>query len=516
MPEETQEQQQTDAEATGDDVQDDLPANAVAVEDVGTLKKKVTITVPRERIDAKLDEMFGELHHSAQVPGFRPGRAPRRLIEKRFAKEVGQDVRNALIGESIGDAIEKSDLQTLGEPDVDLDEIELPASGEMAFSFQVEVMPTFELPELKGIKVQKPPFEVTDERIGEYVQQLAQGRATFAESEGPAGEGDIVTADATIIGEDIDDHKTRDLQLRVAPGQVEGLPLVDLGNQLAGKKVGQSATIKTTVPEAHPNQQWRGKEVSIEITISQLRKRILPEVNDEFAEATGFDSVAQLRKFVGERLESQADAQIRRDMRDQIVKYLLANTEFDLPDAFVARHTERVLQRRYVDLLYQGVSQERIEENLTQLQAEASQQAMRGLRSSFILREIADRQEINADDDEVNARIAEMAQQSKRRPQRVREELQRDGTISQVEISIREEKALDKLLEQAEIVDAPPVEAGEESEKKAKKTKKAKKAKKTAASKADSDEKKPAKPTAAGKARKSTGKKAPKKDTKKE
>jgi len=499
------EEQQTDTEASQADGQDDLPENSVAVEDVGTLKKKITVTVSRERIDAKLDEMFGQLRRSAQVPGFRPGRAPRRLIEKRFGKEVAQDVRNAIIGESMGGAIEKSRLQTLGEPSIDLEEVELPEGGEMSFSFEVEVMPRFELPELKGIKVTRSPFEVTDERVDEHLRYLAEGRASFEEGTGPAGEGDIVTADARIFGEGIDELRREGLTLRVAPGQVEALPLVDLGKALTGKKVAQSATIKITVPEAHPNEQWRGKEVSVEITISKLRKRVLPEVNDEFAEAMGFDSLAELRRFVSERLESRAESQIRRAMREQIVEYLLDNTQFDLPEGYVARHTDRSLQRRYVDLLQRGVSQERIEENLTELQAAASEQALKELKSSFILRRIAEDEGISADESEVNARIARMAQSVNRRPDRLREELQRDGTIDQVAIVIREEKALDKLLEQAQIVDAPPPEGPSQEPARddggAKKVKKTKKTAKKTAQEA------PAKPKDVRKAKRSARKK---------
>ena len=143
-------------EAATDQPEDNLPKNTVEVEDAGTLKKKITVTVYRDKIDAKRDEMFGELGTSAQVPGFRIGRAPKRLLEKRFGKEVSQDVRNSLIGESVGEAIKETELKTLGEPDIKLDEIELPDTGDLSFSFEVEVAPEFDLPKLKGIPVNKP------------------------------------------------------------------------------------------------------------------------------------------------------------------------------------------------------------------------------------------------------------------------------------------------------------------------------------------------------------------------
>jgi len=191
MPDQTQPQRQDDGLYT-EEPKDNLPENTVAAEDAGVLRKKVTVTVPRQRIDAKFNEMFGELSKTAMVPGFRIGHAPRRLIEKRFGKEVGEDVRNALVGESIGKAVEKVNLKTLGEPDLDLDKITVPDSGEMTFSFEVEVAPEFTLPQLTGIKVTKPKLELTDQRVDEALEQYRLGQVRYEATDHPAAEGDAV------------------------------------------------------------------------------------------------------------------------------------------------------------------------------------------------------------------------------------------------------------------------------------------------------------------------------------
>jgi trigger factor len=178
--------------------QDNLPAYGIDVEDSGTLKKKIKITVPPERIDAKRDEMYGELSGQAQVPGFRIGRAPRRLLEKRFGKEVANDVRNALVGDALGKAIEETDLKTIGEPDLDLESIELPDEGEMTFSIEVEVMPEFELPKLDDIPVTKKIVQIDDARVDEQVEQWRSSQAHFEESEEPADDDDMVLASAKV------------------------------------------------------------------------------------------------------------------------------------------------------------------------------------------------------------------------------------------------------------------------------------------------------------------------------
>ncbi len=470
----------------------------VKVEDAGTLKKKVTVTVPRDRIDAKFDEMYGELGSSASVPGFRVGRAPRRLLEKRFGEDISTDVRNSLIGEGLGAADEQTKLQTLGEPDLDLEAIMLPDDGDMEFSFEVEVAPEFDLPELKGIAVDKPQLEVTDEQVDEYLERFRSSRAKFEASEGPTAEGDMVTGDVVLKADGCDDVERTDVPVRVGPGQIEGLPLVSLGEALTGKKAGDVVTLTASASESHPHEPWHGKEVTIELTVKEITARILPDVDDAFASDMGFDNLDEMKSFVRSQLEGQLDMEATRMTREQVCKYLMDSTEFDLPEGVVARHTQIALQRRAVSLLQRGVPREQIDENLTQLQAEAETQAKQELKLTFILGKIANDMEMEATEDEVNTRLAQMAMQYGRRPERLRQDLAADGTLDQIHIAIREEKTVDKLLEDATVTEVSAEEfrakhAGDDGEdakaekKAAKKTAKkaAKKTAKKAAKKAD-------------------------------
>jgi len=494
------------------DAKSDLPENQVDVEDVGTLKKKIAVTIPRKRIDAKQDEMFGELSSSAQVPGFRIGRAPRRLIEKRFGKEITEDVRNSLIGEAIGDAIEKSDLKTIGEPDIDLDGIELPDAGDMAFSFQVEVAPQFDLPELKAIAVEKQIVQVTDERIDAQIDQWVAGQATYEPTDEAAHPDDVVVAGAKITVEGADQPtESPGLHLRVAPGQIEGIPLLDLGKVLAGAKAGESVSLQVSINDAHPNEQWRGKNATVEIDVSQVQRRVMPKVDDDLAKAAGFESLAELREYLRSRAESQLVAEVQRSMRHQVEQYLLDNTDFDLPAGVAKRHADRLLQRRLVSLLEQGVPRERIDERLTELQAAIGEQARRDLKLRFILEKVAADREIEVTPEEVNSRIAQIASLYKRRPEKLRHELTADGTLQELEIGLRDEKAVESLLAEAEITEVKEQEKSAEktstakATKAAKKTKKAEKAKKAQKADKPAEADKPdatKKPEAAEKAKK--------------
>jgi trigger factor len=463
MVEETQdqgEQEQVDpaaraAEGSGETeaAETHLPENKLTVEDAGTLKKKVTVQVPRERVDAKFDEMFGELRQSAAVPGFRVGRAPRRLIEKRFGKEVAEDVRNALVGEAVGSALEKQDLKVIGQPDIKLDEIKLPEEGEFSFDFEVEVAPDFELPEYKGIEIRRPPAEVTDERVEEALTSYLRSAGRLRPTDSAAEAGDVVVANISITGDGVE-HSLRNSELRVAPAQVEGIPLEDLPQALLGSKAGQSASLKAKVPSAHPNEAWRDKEVTISFELQEVKRLELPELDEELARQAGFASVEELRQAVAANLQSRLAAEQQRAMRDQVCAHLLENASFDVPEGVASRHAARLLARRYVDLMLRGVPREQIEQNMEQLEAAAGEQATRDLKLTFVLSKLAEAEGVEVEDGEVNARIAQIARQQKRRPERFRQELTNEGTLDHLVTAIREEKAIEKVLASAKIADA--------------------------------------------------------------
>ncbi len=497
MAEDTQnppEEELNPNETPGDEeVDDGLPKNEVAVEDAGTLRKKVTITIARERIEGKFDEMFGELGRTAQVPGFRIGRAPRRLIEKRFGREVSDDVRNAIVGEAVGSALEDEDLNVLGEPDIELDKIELPEKGELVFSMEVEVAPEFDLPKYKGIEIKRPALTITDEHVEQAVGNMLTPMGRLKPISGKAKEADVVEADVKIAGEGID-HAATNVELRVAPGHVEGIPIEDLAKALSGVKAGESVSLKTTVPSGHPNEQWRDKDVEISVDVKDVKRMEVPELTDELASTVGFGSADDLRDAARKNMEARLESDKQQAMRSQVGKFLVDNTDFDLPEGVTERHTARVLQRRHMELMMRGVGRDQIEQNLQQLQAEAAEQAGGDLKLSFILAKVAKAEGVEVDEGEVNARIAQIARRQNRRPERLRQELQHEGRLEQLATNIVEEKAVDKILDQAKVVDVTPEEAAAE------------KAEEAAAEKAKAAAKGKKKTTAKGKATKAAAK----------
>ncbi len=436
------------------DTNAEKPKVNVKVEDAGTLRKKVTIEVEREKIDAKYNEMFGELSKSAMVPGFRIGHAPKRLIEKRFGKEVGEDVRNSIVSEALGAGLEQEKLQMVGEPELKIEEIKIPDEGPLSFSFEVEVAPEFELPQWKGLEIKKPTLEVDDARVTQTLENYRRAYAPVKVTHEPAAENDVVVADVKVAGDGIELDR-QDVPMRVGPFQIEGILLENLGKKLTGAKAGDTKSLKTTVPQPHPNEAWRGKEVTVTVTVKEVKRPELPEF-EAVATQAGYANVEELRAAVRQRMESEAVTQQHEAMHAQVLRYLLANTTLDVPEGVSKRHARTLLARRYVDLLYRGVPREQIEQNLEVLSEGATKQALDESKLSFILGKIANQENIDVDEAEANARIAQIAAKNNRRPERVRQELHNEGRLEDLYIAIRDDKVVEKILAEAKIVDVTP------------------------------------------------------------
>jgi len=492
--------------------------NVVTIEDSGPCKKKVTVEIPAETIKKSLDERYGELRRDAVVPGFRKGRAPIRLLEKRFGSEVSEQIKLKLLADASEAALKDNELNTLGEPDIDYEEVELPEEGPMKFEFKVEVRPEFDLPELEGIAVEKPRTEVTDEQIDEEIETMRKRVGIWVPKEdGTCEPDDQVVADVVFKIEDApEDERHDNMEIFVRKnGFVGPVPVETLDELLIGAKNGDTKETGITVPETFFNEQYRGKNIEVEIAIKDIKKLEPAELNAGFFERYGVENEDELREQIGEYGRAQAERNVRANMGDQVYRYLLDNCKFELPGDVVADQSKRVLQREYTNLLIRGAKREQINERMEELQASSAQRAEEQLRLFFIMSKVAEKLDVpEASEEEVNGYIAQVAASRGRRPEKMRQELTRDGSLEQFKLQVREHKCIEKLLEDANITE---VKAGKAPKKATKKeTKKAakeapKKEPKKAAKKAEKKETKKVEP----KAKKATRESAAKKRTKK-
>lgn len=430
----------------------------VTIEEVGPARKKLNIEIPADYIAKRIELSFADLREEASIPGFRRGKAPMSLLQKKFGNDVRSEVKSQLIGQSYAQIVEEKDLRVIGSPDIkDPDEIELPTDGPMSFSIEIEVAPEFELPDLEGIEIKKPLFEVTDEQVEAELTRYRDAQGNYQPVDGAAEHGDYLTADLTFKSTTGETIETREGAVVSVPGKsrkfkgvLGGIIVEDLGKKLEGIKAGETRTVLTTGPKQHENEAIRDQEIAIDVTVQRV-ERIIPLELSELVTRFGFESEEEMRNELREQLGRRGEQEQQAALQSQVVDALLEKTDFELPEGMSARQAARVLQRRSMDLMYRGVSQQDIEENLAELRAASEEQARRDLKQFFILDKVAEKLEVEVGQSEVNGRIAQMAIQQNRRPEKLRDELARSGQIEQLYIQLRDEKAVDQLIEKASI-----------------------------------------------------------------
>jgi trigger factor len=458
------------------------PKDIVTIEDAGPCKKKITIEISQEKITKAADKQYRELGKEALVPGFRKGRAPRRLLEKRFGKETTEQIKLTLLSDASKAAIEDNKLQTIGEPDIDIENIELPTEGALTFDFEVEVRPEFDLPELEGIPVTRTKLEVTDEQIDREIEQMQRWSGVWTpREEGSVELDDQIIADAVFKIEGIEEEQQADnIEIYVRQnGFVGEIPAEKLDELLVGTKAGETREIDVDVPKTFFREEYRGKKVNIRINIKDIKWLKPAEIDENLLKRYGVEDEGELHEKIHDMLHNPLEAQGRTEMTEQIYEYLLSKTDFDLPLNIVAEQASSVLQRQYTNLLLRGLSREQIGEQMEQLQASSEQQAQKQLKTFFIMDKVADTLGIDVSEEEINGHIAQLAMQRGQRPERMREDMERNGSLAQFTLEVRQNKCIEKLLETAVI-----------TEKKPEKAKKAKKPTKKTAKKSEKPEEK--------------------------
>ncbi|MFB0553997.1 MAG: trigger factor [Phycisphaerae bacterium] len=468
-----------------------MSKNIVTIEEAGPCKKKVLIEIPEETIKNATDEKYKELRKEALVPGFRKGRAPRRLLEKRFGKETTEQIKLKLLIEASDSAVKDNELQIIGEPDVDFEKIELPDKGPMKFDFEVEVRPDFDLPQLEGIPVTRTKLQVSDEQIDREIERLQRWSGIWTpRKDGAVEPEDQIIADALIKAEGIEEEQKLDnIEIYVRPnGFVGQIPVEKLDELLAGAKTGDTKQISIDVPKTYFREEYRGKKVDIQIEIKDIKWLKPAELDENFLTRIGVEDENELREKTQDTLQSRLETQARTQMSEQIHQYLLENTDFDLPLDIVAEQSETLLRRQYTSLMMRGLSREQLEEQIEQLQAASEEQAREQLKAFFIMDKVADKLEIDVSDEEINGHIAQIALQRGQRPERMREQMERDGSLAQFKLEVRQNNCIAKLLETAKITEKKPDKKAKKARKTAKKS-----AKKTAEKLAEAEKKQPKK-----------------------
>jgi trigger factor len=435
--------------------------NMVSISDAGPSRKKVSITVPAQTVTSKLKESMDTLMTEAQLPGFRKGKAPRGLIEKRFGAGLRDEAKRQLVAQAFQAAVQEHKLQVVGEPVSEmLEKVEIKEGQPLEFDIEVEVMPVFEVPSLEGIEVRKPLIEVSDTMVSDEVNKLKINEGRLESLESPEA-GDYLTGHGVMKGKD--GHVFYDINGAVVQvpatdkegkGMILGVMVEDFSKQLGLPKPGETVTIKTKGPEQHEIEGVRNNDLTITFKVERA-DRIIPASTEEILAVYGMQSEDQLKEGVRMRMNQRVLIQQQTVMRQQISQYLIDKTEMELPERLTAAQAVRALERQRLELMYRGFEPAQVEERVAELRAASQEVARRELKLFFILSKAADELKVQVTEGEMNGRIAQLAMERNVRPEALRQELIQRNQVGGIFQQIREHKTFDAILSKAKITDMP-------------------------------------------------------------
>ncbi len=427
----------------------------VQIADAGACKKHVTITIPRAEIERQFDESLGNFQKEAQVPGFRPGRAPKTLVVKRFRKQVSDQVKSTLLMETLEQVDRDYQLNPITQPRLDVAAIALPDEGPMSFDMEVEVRPEFTVPEFKGMKVQRPIRTVTDKDVDVQFDRFLERYAQIVPKlEGAAEVGDYLTADLTFLKDDEVLNVVKEIQFRLQPElRFQDGRIPEIGKALKGAKPGETREVDAQLGTSVVNPDLRGKTVKVKVEIHDLKQVRLPEVNQDFLTSIGFDSVDELRDAVRDALNRRIANQQRAAVRRQVLDKLIESTPFDLPTDLVGRQEKGTISRLAMELRQEGFTNDEIRARQAEIRANAHEMTLRSLKEFFILAKIAEAEDVKIEEEDLELEIEAMAEKSNESVRRVRARVEKEGLADALATQILERKALDRILESIEYED---------------------------------------------------------------
>lgn len=429
----------------------------VKVDKPGACQRHITVTVSRADVDRYLTKAFDELKTKAEVPGFRPGRAPRKLVESRFKEQIGNQVKGSLLMDSLSQVSAEHDFSAISEPDFDLDAVTLPDDGPFTFEFDVEVRPEFDVPVWGGLKLERPVRTFADGDVRAHLNKLLARHGKLSDREGGAQAGDTLDVDVKVEhdGKVLAEHKDVRIQL-ASKISFRDVNVEGVGALLAGVTVGEGRTTTATISEGAENETMRGKEVSVTFRPTAIRFIEIPELTPTFlAEIGGFEDEDELLEAVRGELERQAAFSQQRRLREQITAALIKGANWDLPPDLVRRQSRRELERVVLELQSNGFSGDMIRQYANQIRQNSLRTTEAALKEHFIFEKIAEDRNIEAEPGDYDREIELIAEQSDDTPRRVRARIEKRGQMDALRNQIIERKVVDLICSEAEFTDVP-------------------------------------------------------------
>jgi len=427
---------------------------SVEIEESGPVERKLRIEVPIAEVDAAFDRVYRRLQQQSRVRGFRPGKTPRSVLEKYFGEQAQGDVLESVIRESLGRALEESALPVIAEPQLSPDGV--PKQG-APFIYQatVEIRPQIELRKVRGLSVARPALAEPDQDpVEAHLEELRQSHAALADEEPGTevarGHVAIVHYHGKIDGETFQGGEGRDAELEI--GSDRSLPGFE--DALIGLRVGESREFDLDVPAEDQREQLAGKRVHFRVELAGLKRRVLAELDDEFAkDVSDFDTLEALRADLNRRIQEGRDNERKRLLQEALVDVLIQENPFPVPPSLVQRQLSSRVSRA-VQQLRGRIPDETLRKMIEGWSEEWKPAAERAVRLAFLVNEIAAAENLSISDEEYDAQLREVSEESGRPIAAIQRQYRESGADEAVRQRLLEERVLELLLTEASLSDA--------------------------------------------------------------
>lgn len=432
----------------------------VTIENLAPCRKVLKVAVDAKAVDEAFEVMTTEFQRGVKLPGFRPGKVPREIISRNYAKDLESEVRRKIINDSYKKALQEHKLHVVGSPDVK--EGNFIRNEEFKFDITVETAPDFELPEYRGLQVRKEIRTVNEADVDRALGVLRERMANYNDVDRSAKDGDIVVVSysGTSEGKPLTElaptarglSHQENFWMEIKPGSfVPGFT-----EQLVGTNKGDKRTVNVTFPQEFVSQTLAGKPAVYEVEIIQVKEKTLPEMNEEFAKQWGAENMDKLREGVRKDLEQELSNKIRSSVRGQLVEAVSKKVQCELPESLVQGETRNTIYNIVAENQQRGVAKENIEEKKDEIFNYASQTAKEKLKIAFLFGRIAEKEGIQVTRDELTRQIVYLAQQREMKPEKFIKELEKSNGVARIQEDILMAKVVDFLEKNATIEEFTP------------------------------------------------------------
>ena len=428
----------------------------IETNEISPVVRELSIEIEATRVDAAYVSVIKELRKTAQVKGFRPGKVPLNVIKQMYGASLGEEIERSLVRETLADAIELSELEPVVEPQI---EAEPPVEGKsFRYKARIEVKPEIELPDLSALSGSRPKVEVAEEKILTELESMREGQVNWVEEseDVAAADGHQVTIDfkGTIDGVAFDGGSAEGVDLELGSGRM----IPGFEEQLVGATSGEERDLEVPFPDDYGSEELAGKTAIFASKVTAIKRRELPELDDEFAKDLGdFETLDDVRDKIREGLQEQLQRSSDETLHRSLLDDLVTRTSFEVPPTMVERQLESQIQQ-FEQQLQGRMPEADVRARVAQMREEGWDEARRRVQEALLLETVAKQAELVADEEEIDARLAEMATSQGVDAKMMQDMAEAQGWRNAIGAEVVDRKALSHLVEHAKITDVEPSE----------------------------------------------------------